>query len=184
MNNEVSLLLSILEKAELDEIDKKIFLDILKKIEHKDTIDTILEQLSSIEERDKLQYIIRIIEIYGNTNYIIRILNILSKPYFYKFYTILDYYGVTFKHESNYNHIIEKTIDLMEKVTKEFQIRYIHQFLFYNTIMKIDSVNISSILKLAERILEASNEEEALNIYTTIMEISSTATKSRKKVMK
>ena len=31
MNNEVSLLLSILEKAELDEIDKKIFLDILKK---------------------------------------------------------------------------------------------------------------------------------------------------------
>lgn len=54
MNNEVSLLLSILEKAELDEIDKKIFLDILKKIEHKDTIDTILEQLSSIEERDKL----------------------------------------------------------------------------------------------------------------------------------
>lgn len=56
MNNEVSLLLSILEKAELDEIDKKIFLDILKKIEHKDTIDTILEQLSSIEERDKLHY--------------------------------------------------------------------------------------------------------------------------------
>lgn len=53
----------------------------------------------------------------------------------------------------------------MEKVTKEFQIRYIHHFLFYNTIMKIDSVNISSILKLAERILEASNEEEALNIY-------------------
>lgn len=181
MNNEVSLLLSILEKAELDEIDKKIFLDILKKIGDK---DTILEQLSSIEERDKLQYIIRIIEIYGDTNYIIRILNILSKPYFYKFYTILDYYGVTFKHESNYNHIIEKTIDLMEKVTKEFQIRYIYLFLFHNTIMKIDSVNISSILKLAERILEASNEEEALNIYMTIMEISSTATKSRKKVMK